>query len=143
MTNEQTHLVKTSFKKIEPAAEEAAVLFYAKLFDLDPRLRGLFKGDIREQGLKLMRMLELAVKGLDRIDELVPAVRALGARHSGYGVEDGHYETVGTALLWMLERALRADFTPQTREAWATVYNLLAQTMKDGARQQTENAAAI
>lgn len=143
MTSEQIHLIKTSFAKIEPVTEEAAVLFYAKLFDLDPDLRALFKGGIREQGLKLMQMLELAVNGLDRIDQLVPAVQALGARHAGYGVKERHYKTVGAALLWMLEKALRADFTPQTREAWATVYKLLAQTMKDGAHQRTEDAATV
>lgn len=139
MTKEQINLVRTSFAKIEPVAEEAAVLFYAKLFDLDPNLRRLFKGGIREQGLKLMQMLELAVKGLDEIDKLVPAVRALGARHAAYGVEDRHYETVGKALLWTLEKALRADFTRETKAAWAAVYNLLAETMKDAAHQAPEN----
>lgn len=143
MTGEQINLVKASFAKIEPVAEEAAVLFYAKLFDLDPALRRLFKGGIREQALKLMQMLELAVRDLDRVDKLVPALQALGARHAAYGVEDRHYETLAKALLWMLEKALRADFTPETEAAWTAVYNLLAQTMKDGARQRTENAAAI
>jgi hemoglobin-like flavoprotein len=138
MNSEQIILVKTSFAEIAPLAEEAAVLFYAKLFDLDPDLRRLFKSGIREQGLKLMQMLELAVNGLDRIEELVPVVRALGVRHAGYGVEDCHYETVGKALLWMLEKALRTDFTPETKEAWTIVYDLLAQTMKDGARHRIE-----
>lgn len=133
MTDEQINLIKTSFAKIEPAAEEAAVLFYAKLFDLDPDLRPLFKAGIREQGLKLMQMLELAVRGLDRVEELVTMVRDLGARHAVYGVEDRHYETVGTALLWVLAKSLRADFTLETEEAWTAVYSLLAQTMKDGA----------
>ena len=143
MTGEQINLVKASFAKIEPVAEEAAVLFYAKLFDLDPNLRTLFKGGIREQGLKLMQMLKLAVNSLDSIEELVPAVRALGARHAGYGVKDCHYDTVAKALLWTLERALRADFTAETRTAWTAVYRLLAETMKDGSRQTAETAAVI
>ena len=143
MTNEQINLVKASFSKIKPVAEEAAVLFYAKLFDLDPDLRQLFKGGIREQGLKLMQMLELAVSSLDRIDELVPAVRALGARHAGYGVQERHYETVGAALLWMLEKALRADFNLEIKAAWTAVYVLLAQTMQDGSRQPKEHATVV
>ena len=143
MNNEQINLVRASFAKIQPVAEEAAVLFYAKLFDLDPDLRGLFRGGIREQGLKLMQMLETAVTGLDRIEELVPAVRALGARHAGYGVKDCHYETVGKALLWMLEKALRADFTPEMRAAWTAVYTLLAETMQDGSGERAETAAVV
>lgn len=143
MTSEQIILVKASFAKIKPVAEEAAVLFYAKLFDLDPDLRRLFKGGIREQGQKLMQMLEFAVTGLDRVNELVPAVRALGERHAGYGVEELHYETVGEALLWMLEEALGAEYTIETKEAWAAVYNLLSQTMIDAGHQPAENAAVI
>lgn len=141
MTSEQINLVRVSFAKIEPFAEEAAVLFYAKLFDLDPDLRRLFKTDIAQQGRKLMQMLEIAVNGLDRLDELAPEVRALGARHHTYGVDDRHYETVGAALLWTLEQAQKADFTPDTKEAWTAVYSLLAETMKDASREPSENTA--
>jgi hemoglobin-like flavoprotein len=143
MTNEQINLVKTSFAKIAPLAEEAGVLFYAKLFDLDPDLRGLFKGDIREQGLKLMQVLEFAVKSLDRLEELVPAVRELGERHAAYGVKDRDYATVGAALLWTLEKALDAEFTVKTKEAWTAVYTLLARTMKDASRHKAESAAVV
>jgi len=141
MTNEQINLVRASFAKVKPLVEEAAVLFYVKLFDLDPQLRRLFKTDIGKQGQKLMQMIEAAVNGLDRLEELVPAVRALGARPAVYGVEDRHYGTVGAALLWTLERALREDFTAETEAAWTAVYDLLAETMKEGSRQLSENAA--
>lgn len=141
MTTEQINLVKQSFAKIEPVTEEAAVLFYVRLFKLEPDLRRLFKTDIREQGGKLMQMIAFAVEALDRLDEIMPAVRALGARHAGYGVEDQHYESVGAALLWTLDKALDEDFTPEIREAWGAVYNLLAETMKDAGRQSGESSA--
>jgi hemoglobin-like flavoprotein len=140
MTGEQISLVQTSFGKIEPIAEQAAALFYAKLFDLNPHLRRLFKGDMKEQGRKLMQVIAYAVESLDHLDALVPQVQALGARHAGYGVRDCDYETVGTALLWTLEKALSREFTAETKAAWGSVYDLLAQTMKDGSRQA--NAAA-
>lgn len=143
MTSEQIDLVKTSFAKVAPLAQEAAVLFYARLFEIDPALRRLFKTDIGKQGRKLMQMIEIAVNGLERLEELVPAVRALGARHAVYGVEEKHYETVGAALLWTLEQALEADFTAETKEAWTAFYNLIADTMKDAARHSNENAASI
>lgn len=139
MNSEKINLVKASFAKIEPVAEEAGVLFYVKLFKIDPELRRLFKGKMNEQGQKLMEMIGLAVRGLDHIEEFVPEVRALGARHAGYGVEEHHYETVAAALFWTLEAALGTDFTDQTKEAWTEVYGFLAQTMKDGSRQPTKN----
>jgi hemoglobin-like flavoprotein len=142
MTGEQINLVKKSFEKIEPISEQAAALFYAKLFDLNPNLRPLFKGNMKEQGRKLMQVIGYAVESLERIDEIIPQVRALGARHAGYGVEERDYETVGTALLWTLEKALSREFTAETKEAWAAVYGLLAQTMKDTSRS-SENAAVV
>ena len=133
MTPHQKMLVQTSFAQVAPIAETAAGLFYAKLFELDPSLRPMFTSDIAEQGRKLMQMLTVAVRGLDNLDALVPAVRALGLRHAGYGVRDEHYETVAVALLSTLELGLGEAFTDEMREAWTTVYWLLAYTMRAGA----------
>ena len=133
MTPAQKRLVQTTFAKVAPMADVAAMMFYDRLFELDPRLRPLFTGDISEQGRKLMRMIGMAVNGLDRLDELVPAVSQLGIRHAGYGVTDEHYDTVAAALLWTLEQGLGPDFTPEVGEAWATVYGMLASTMKTAA----------
>jgi len=143
MTNEQIDLVKKSFEKIVPISDNAAALFYAKLFDINPKLRALFKNDMKEQGRKLMQVLSYTVESLDEIDALLPQVRALGARHVGYGVVERDYETVGTALLWTFEKALSREFTPKMRAAWAAVYNLLAQTMKEGSRQPAEHAKVV
>ncbi len=138
MTNEQIDLVQTSFERIKPLSEEAAVLFYARLFELDPTLRPLFKNDIRLQGLKLMQTLELIVESLNHIDGIGAEIRALGTRHRAYGVEDRHYETVGTALLWTVEKALQPRFTAETGEAWAAAYDMLAQMMKDATDRSVE-----
>ncbi|GIL40153.1 globin family protein [Roseiterribacter gracilis] len=130
MTPAQKALVRASFDKVQPIASAAAALFYGKLFELDPALKPLFKGDMNEQGRKLMAMIGTAVSNLDKLDVLIPAVQALGRRHNRYGVIDSHYTTVAAALLWTLERGLGDDFTPATREAWTVVYTVLADTMK-------------
>ena len=134
MTSHEISLVKNSFQKVAPIADQAAAIFYARLFELDPSLRALFHGDMGEQGRKLMQMLALAVNGLDRLETLAPAVRSLGMRHANYHVRDEHYDTVGEALLWTLGKGLGADFTAEMQAAWARVYWLLAETMKAGAR---------
>jgi hemoglobin-like flavoprotein len=140
MTDDQVSLVKNSFVRLEPLAEEVAVLFYARLFKLDPSLRPLFKADIREQGFKLMQMLRLVVDSLDDVERLIPELHALGARHAAYKVEDGHYQTVGSALLWTFEKALKPDYPPETEEAWNNAYDLLARIMKEGSHA-SERAA--
>ena len=134
-------LVQASFRQVVPRADQAAALFYARLFELDPSLRAFFRGDMTEQGRKLMAMIAAAVAGLEKIDALVPAVRALGARHGGYGVTEDHYATVGAALLWTLEKALGPEFTPAVRAAWVSVYSLLANTMIEAQRAAAPAAA--
>jgi hemoglobin-like flavoprotein len=133
MTPEREQLVRDSWEKVEPIGEVAAALFYGRLFELDPTLRFLFRGDMAEQGRKLMQTLSVVVRGLDRLEELVPAVEALGRRHGAYGVQDSHYETVKASLLWTLERGLGAEFTPAARHAWTEAYGLLATIMKRAA----------
>lgn len=135
MTPEQITLVQTSFAKVAPIADAAAALFYARLFEIDPSLRSMFHGDMEEQGRKLMSILQVAVSNLHRLDTIIPAVKALGARHARYGVEDRHYATVATALLWTLEKGLGDDFTPTTRDAWVAAYTALANTMKAAAAE--------
>jgi hemoglobin-like flavoprotein len=134
VTEVQRKLVQSTFAAILPIADDAAMLFYQRLFEIAPELRSMFRSDMTEQRKKLMQMLTAAVKGLDRLDQLVPAVEDLGRRHAGYGVEDRHYDTVGAALLWTLEMGLGAAFTADVKDAWATVYEVLATTMKNAAR---------
>ncbi len=101
----QKQLVQNSFKKVAPIADDAAAIFYAKLFEYDPKLKTLFKSDLRSQGKKLMMTLGIAVKGLDNLDELVPVLEQLARKHIDYGVSVDDYTPVGNALLYTLKQA--------------------------------------
>ncbi|MGC1174227.1 globin family protein [Polaromonas sp.] len=144
MNSEQINLVQSSFKDVRPIAALAADIFYTRLFVLDPSLQTLFKGDLADQGRMLMSMLSTAVNGLTNLDAIVPVVRQLGMRHAKYGVQDEHFDTVGSALLWTLEQGLGEKFTADVREAWTAAYALLASVMQLGlieARSQQAAAA--
>lgn len=141
MTPEQIALVQGTWAKVVPIKDTAAELFYGRLFELDPSLRTLFKGDMKEQGRKLMAMINVAVAALDKLDTIVPAVKDLGRRHSGYGVKPQDYGTVATALLWTLEKGLGDAFTPPVKEAWTETYMVLAQTMQAASARAPEPAA--
>lgn len=134
MNPESIRLVQASFAQVAPIAEQAASLFYARLFELAPELRPLFRGDMAEQGRKLMAMLATVVGGLSRLDTLVPAARALAQRHVAYGAQPEHYAVVGTALLDTLAKGLGDDFTPEVRAAWIEAYGLLSGAMLDAHR---------
>ena len=133
MNPQQIQLIQESFARISGASDIAAELFYSRLFTLDPQLRRLFRGDMKEQGRMLMGTLAIVVAGLEKLDSMVPAIEGLGRRHRGYGVRDEHYETVGRALLDTLRTALADAFTPDVESAWAKAYGALANTMKSAA----------
>ncbi len=129
MTPQQIELVQTSFRKVVPIAGTAADLFYDRLFETAPEVRAMFPQDMKEQKAKLMAMLGTAVSNLHKLDEILPAVKALGERHKGYGVTAAHYAPVGAALLWTLEKGLGPDFTPEVKAAWTETYTALAGVM--------------
>ena len=141
MTPKQISLVQESWQKVAPIAPKAAEIFYQTLFELDPKLKPLFKNDITEQGQKLMAMLDTAVKLLNNTEKLIPALQKLGVRHLDYGVFPQHYDTVGAALLKTLEIGLGDDYTAQVKRAWTAIYKTLATTMIDAANEAVHQKA--
>ena len=133
MTPQQVELVKTTWAKVEPISEQAAELFYGKLFELDPALKALFPNDMKEQGKKLMQMIGVAVANLHQLDQVLEPVKALGERHVDYQVKDEDYDTVAKALLWTLETGLGEAWTDDAESAWTETYVTLASVMKDAA----------
>jgi hemoglobin-like flavoprotein len=131
MTPRQVELLQTTWRSVLPIGDTAAELFYGKLFSIDPKLRLLFKNEMRDQGRNLTAMISVAVGGLARPERITLAVRELGRRHAAYGVQERHYETVAVALLWMLEKCLGEAFTPEVKDAWADAYALLSGTMRE------------
>ncbi len=129
MTPAQVKLIQDSFAKVAPISEQAAASFYARLFEIAPEVKPLFKGDMAEQGRKLMATLAVVVNGLSNLDSILPAASWLAKRHVDYGVKPGHYLPVGEALLWTLERGLGASWTAELAAAWTAAYATLSQFM--------------
>ncbi len=129
----QMKSVQQSFAQVLPQAGVTADRFYARLFEIEPGVRGMFPQDMTLQKQKFMSMLHTAVDSLDRLDDLVPTIQALGIRHRTYGVTVDQYELVREALLWALQKTLGEAFTPEVRAAWITVFTVLANMMQQAA----------
>ncbi|MHB1668471.1 MAG: globin family protein [Thiomonas sp.] len=142
ITAEQIQLVQSSFAKVRPIADQAAALFYARLFEIAPQVKPMFKGDMVEQGRKLMAMLNTVVNGLTDLDSIVPAAQSMAKRHVDYGVRPEHYACVGSALLHALGQGLGTDFTPAVKQAWADAYGLLSGVMIAPAYPATQEQRA-
>lgn len=132
-------LVRESFGWVTPISEQAADIFYGRLFATNPDLKSLFKSDMKEQGRKLMATVSVVVNSLENFGDVLPAVEALAVRHAGYGVRSQDYDAVGSALIWTLAAGLGERFTDQHRAAWVEVYRDLANIMR--AAVETPSAA--
>src|ERR1700733_6950947 len=126
MTSEQVHLVQQSFAKVAPISEQAATIFYDRLFEVAPAVRAMFPDDMKEQRKKLMTTLAVVVGGLSNLEAVLPAASALAKRHVSYGAKPEHYPVVGGALLWALEKGLGDAWTPELAEAWTAAYGTLS-----------------
>ncbi len=135
LTSRQINLVQTSFAYVVPITDEAASIFYARLFALAPDTRPLFRGDMAEQGRKLFLTLATVVDALDRIDTIVPVAQELAIRHVAYGAKARHYDAVGVALIATLRAGLGDIFDADTEAAWGAAYQVLSETMQAAARQ--------
>jgi hemoglobin-like flavoprotein len=126
MTSDQVKAIQESFAKVAPISEQAAALFYGRLFEIAPAVKPLFRGDIEEQGRKLMAMLAAVVNGLGNLETILPAASTLAKRHVDYGVKASDYEPVGAALLWTLQRGLGSEWTSELAAAWTEAYTVLS-----------------
>jgi len=126
MNTSDIALVQDSFKKVVLIADVAAQLFYGRLFEVAPHVRPMFRGDMTEQGRKLMATLGVVVTGLTRLESVLPAASALAKQHVAYGVKAEHYPIVGGALLWTLEKGLGDAWTAELAEAWTKAYGTLS-----------------
>jgi hemoglobin-like flavoprotein len=129
MTPDQIKAIQESFAKVAPISDQAAGLFYGRLFEIAPSVKPLFRGDMQEQGRKLMATLAVVVNGLGNLEALLPAASALAKRHVDYGVTAADYTPVGEALLWTLERGLGAQWTADLAAAWGAAYGVLSEFM--------------
>jgi len=129
MNPAQIKLVQESFAKVAPISEQAAVIFYDRLFELAPQVRAMFPNDMTEQRKKLMATLAVVVNGLTNLEAVLPAASALAKRHVAYGARPAHYPVVGGALLWTLEKGLGEAWTPDVAAAWTAAYGVLSSYM--------------
>ncbi len=126
MTPDQVKLVQQSFSKVAPISDQAAVMFYGRLFEIAPQVKSMFPANLTEQRRKLMATLAVVVGSLGNLQSVLPAASALAKRHVNYGAKPEHYPVVGAALLWTLEKGLGPDWTSDVADAWKAAYGTLS-----------------
>jgi nitric oxide dioxygenase len=143
MKPEQVKIILLTFNQVAGNKDRVGQMFYERLFAIAPETRPMFKGDIAEQSRKLMDTLAFAIGSLRDMPGLVPTLESLALRHVAYGVRDEHYDKVGEALIWTLEKGLGEAFTRDAREAWTALYVAIAQIMRKAATNGPSHDAAV
>ena len=123
---------------LEP--ETVGGLFYNRLFEIAPEVRAMFRTPVAEQSRKLLSMISYVISKLDKLGDIMDEVAKLAQRHVQYGVNAEHYQVVGAALLWTLEKGLGEHWTAEVKEAWVLCYTTLANAMI-AAADETQAAA--
>ena len=141
MTPDQIQLVQQSFAKVAPISDQAATIFYNRLFEVAPQVKAMFPENMTEQRKKLMATLAAVVNGLSDLPSILPAASALAIRHVSYGARREHYPVVGAALLYTLEKGLGSAWTPELAAAWTAAYDTLSSTMMAEAYGRPSQAA--
>ena len=132
-------MLEESFREVAAVRDDAAELFYERLFVNDPSLRVMFAAaDMKDQGRKLMAALAFVVSSLRRLDTVVPALETLALKHVGFGVRDEHYATVGKALIETLSLFFTHRFTLEHRRVWSMAYGTVADVMMAAAAANRE-----
>ena len=129
-SKEEIKLIQYSFKTLTSKSKKVGEKFYKRLFEINPEVSKLFKGDMKEQAGHLMRMVKTVVEGLNNPQIIVPAIQDLGRRHQEYGVESDQYKMFGECLISTIEEEMKNDFNTATKKAWEKLYNVLADEMK-------------
>ncbi len=134
LSETQQRLVRESFASLREYSNSVIVLFYGRLFETAPQVRGLFHIGVEQQAQKLLDMLSVLVEAMDQFENLRPRLLELGRKHAGYGVVPAHYPMLRSALLWAFGTALELEFDRSTRDAWERLLEATSAVMLEGAQ---------
>ena len=134
MDTKNIQLLKRTFRKIEPIAQQTGELFYGHLFEVDPSIRPLFKGDMTAQAKMLMTVIGLTIQSLDQLEKVMPELEAIGRRHIGYGTMPADFDKFGGSLVWAFQQSLGDEWTAEVQTAWIEAFDFIRKNMKQAVR---------
>ncbi len=137
--NDPVMVIQSTFALLTRQRPRFGQRFYENFFALAPGTRELFSSTAPElQDRMFVDMLFLVVRSLSRMDELMPALVELGARHAAYGTVAAHFPMVKRALMQTLREVVGDAMTAEAEAAWSETYDAMAASMVRG--MQAERA---
>jgi methyl-accepting chemotaxis protein len=132
-------MLEQSFDLVAPQGDELMQTFYDKLFEAAPSVRPLFADvDMERQRQALLNMLLVLRESLRDLEDIVPDLEDLGARHIEYGAQPEHYPVVGEVLIGAMAQIAGDAWKPEYTSAWQEAYQVVQDVMLSGAAARAE-----
>lgn len=129
MTELQIQLIQQQWEWLKPDAKIIGRSLYNKLFVAAPFIRHLFNDDITEQSCKMAAVITFVVSKLHRLNDILPDIRDIGAKHSRYVIPSVQYDLIGNCLMETLRESTGDKWTIELQGAWITLYEILKTNM--------------
>jgi methyl-accepting chemotaxis protein len=131
--------LEESFDLVAPKGEELVRKFYDNLFAVAPAVQPLFATvDMERQRQAMLNMLIVVRESLRDLDDIVPDLEDLGARHVGYGAKPEHYPVVGEVMIQTMAEVADDAWKPEYTAAWKGAYQAIQDVMLSGAAARAE-----
>ena len=126
--------LEESFDLVAPRGDELMQTFYDRLFETAPAVQPLFADvDMERQREALLNMLVVLRESLRDLDDIVPDLQDLGARHVQYGAQAEHYPVVGEVLISSMSEVAGDQWKPEYTTAWQEAFVVVQDVMLQGA----------
>jgi nitric oxide dioxygenase len=130
----EVETLEESFDLVAPQGDELIRTFYDRLFEAAPAVKPLFANvDMERQRQALLNMLVVLRESLRDLDDIVPDLEDLGARHAEYGAQPAHYPVVGEVLIAAMTEVAGDKWKPEYTAAWQEAYGVVQNVMLSGA----------
>jgi hemoglobin-like flavoprotein len=130
----EVETLEESFDLVAPQGDELMRRFYDRLFEVAPAVKPLFaEADMDRQRKALLNMLGVLRASLRDLDEIVPDLEALGAKHAEWGAQPEHYPVVGQVLVGEMAPIAGDAWKPEYTAAWQEAYAVVQNVMLSGA----------
>jgi class 3 adenylate cyclase/hemoglobin-like flavoprotein len=123
-------IIQTTINTILQDEARFAEKFYARVFEKDPSLRGLFKKNMVQQGRMLTHMLGGIVYSLSRPQHLKLGLRTLGQQHEKYGVKAEYYPIIREAMIETIGDQLGDENSEEVHQAWGAALDMIIGMMQ-------------
>jgi hemoglobin-like flavoprotein len=130
--------IQSTFALVARQRQRFGERFYANLFAIAPETKAQFADTPPElQDRMFVEILFLVARSMSRLEEMAPALTALGARHVAYGTLASQLPLAKRALLATLRELLGDAMTAEVEGAWSETYDAMAEPMARGMAMPT------